>query len=529
MRHHLSRLVAGALLAAHFLPALAADAQDAIGRFDVARYEIKGNTLLQAADIDALLRPFTGQNRNFGDVQKALEALEAAYHARGYKVVQVALPEQELNQGVVTLQVIETRLAKVRVEGNAAFDEANIRRSLPGLREGESPDLGAVSSSLKLANENTAKKTTLQLQSGARDGEVDAVLKVADERPWRIAATVDNSGTSSTGKTQLTTQFQHANVADRDHVLSLQYTTTIEKPSQVSVYGAGYHIPLYEWGDSIDLFASYSDVDAGAVLAGIVDLQVSGRGTVAGVRYNHNLRRVGDYESKLMYGLDYKAYRNNVSLQGVQLGSDVTVRPLSIAYIGSLATSRGEAGFAVTALHNLPGGDKGGSADFNRARAGASASYSILRYSAGYSHALPADWQARISISGQFTGDALVPGEQFGAGGANSVRGFNEREVSNDTGHLVSAEIYTPDLCTGWQSATAQCRLLAFADAARLRRNDPLPGEIARASIASVGLGLRMSVAKAMTLQMDVGHVIDAGPTQDKGGARVHVRLGLTY
>jgi hypothetical protein len=53
--------------------------------------------------------PFTGQGRDFGDVQRALEALEAVYHARGYSVVTVQLPEQELNGGVVRLNVIQTR------------------------------------------------------------------------------------------------------------------------------------------------------------------------------------------------------------------------------------------------------------------------------------------------------------------------------------------------------------------------------------------------------------------------------------
>src|SRR5690606_14128665 len=123
-----------------------------------------------------------------------------------------------------------------------------------GLREGETPNLARISKSLKLANENSAKKTTLRLQAAAREDEIDAVVRVDEEKPWRIGASIDNSGNRTTGKTLFTTQFQHANVGGRDHVLSLQYTTTIEHPEQISVYGAGYHIPLYALGDSIDLF-----------------------------------------------------------------------------------------------------------------------------------------------------------------------------------------------------------------------------------------------------------------------------------
>jgi hemolysin activation/secretion protein len=528
MKQHIAQLIAGtAIVLLSSLPVHAETRpDDGITRFDITRFEVDGNTLLPPQTLAALLQPFTGSKRDFGDVQRALEALEGAYHARGFSVVQVALPEQELNGGVVRLHVIETRLGKLRVEGNQTFGEQNIRNSLPGLREGQTPNTAQVSSSLKLANENPAKKTTLQLQSGERDDEIDAVLKVHDDKRWRIGASLDNSGNSSTGDTRLTVQYLNANVADRDQVLSLQYTTTVEKPNKVSVYGAGYHIPLYALGDSVDLFASYSDVDSGTVTAGIFNLQVSGKGTVAGARYNHNLRRVGDYESRVVYGFDYKAYQNNVMLQNIQLGNDITVHPVSVAYGGAWTLPNASTDFNVAVLHNIAGGDRGGSADFNRVRTGASAGYNILRVNASYSRALPKDWQLRFAVSGQYTNDMLVPGEQFGAGGATSVRGFDEREIANDRGELVSAEVYTPNLCG---SVAAQCRALAFYDTAHVSRNHPLPGELAQASIGSVGLGFRMAGGNNWTLQLDAARVIDSGLIRTAGDSRVHVKLALSY
>jgi hemolysin activation/secretion protein len=531
MKQHIAQLIAGtAIVLLSSVPVHAATPpDDGVPHFDITRFDVDGNTLLPQQTVAALLQPFTGSQRDFSDVQRALEALEAAYRARGFSVVQVTLPEQELNGGVVHLQVAEARLGKLRVEGNQSFSGQNIRNSLPGLREGQTPNTAQISSSLKLANENPAKKATLQLQNGEQGDEIDAVVKVHDDKPWRIGASLDNSGNSSTGDTRLTVQYLNANVADRDQVLSLQYTTTVEKPNQVSVYGAGYHIPLYALGDSVDLFASYSDVDAGAVTAGIFNLQVSGKGTVAGARYNHNLRRVGDYESRLVYGFDYKAYQNNVTLQSIQLGNNITVHPVSIAYGGTWTLPNASTDFNVVLLHNIVGGDRGGSADFNRVRSGASAGYSILRVNAGYSRALPKDWQLRFAISGQYSNDMLVPGEQFGTGGAASVRGFDEREIANDRGASASAEIYTPNLCGAVGSLAAQCRALAFYDTAHVARNHPLPGELAQASIGSVGLGFRMAAGNNWTLQLDAARVIDSGLTRTAGDSRVHVKLALSY
>lgn len=523
------RLLAATVAVACACPALA---QEGVGRFDISGFRVEGNSLLDPAAVELLLAPFAGRGRDFGDVQMALEALEAEYRRRGYHVVQVVLPEQELNNGVVRLSVVETRIGRVRVEGNSEFDEANIRASVPGLQERRSPNLADVSSSLRLANENPAKKTSLQLQSGGKDDEIDAVLKVADEKPWRIGAAVDNAGNRATGEAQLTVQYQHANLGGRDHVMSLQYTTAIENPSDVSVYGVGYHIPLYAMGDSIDLFASYSDVNSGSVLAGIFNLNVAGKGTVAGVRYNQVLPRTGDYEARLSYGIDHKAFENNVRLSaapGAQLGNDITVHPLSIAYSGLWAAGGNELSFGISALRNIPGGDKGHSADFELARRGADKHYRIFRYNASYARALPADWQLRLSLSGQETGDALIPGEQFGAGGATSVRGFAERDQSNDTGRLFNAEIYTPNLCGSVQGVAAQCRALAFFDTASLGRNKTQPGDPRNDSIGSVGLGFRLALGKTLAMHLDYGHVVDGGAGKSDGDNRVHVKLAVSY
>jgi hemolysin activation/secretion protein len=511
-------------------PASAAEDTDAtVGSFEIVRFEVQGSALLPTQTIDTLLAPFTGKHRQFADVERAVEALQAAYHRRGLKLVQVVLPEQELNGGVVRLQVIETRIGKVIVEGNTVFDQANIRHSLPGLREDETPDLDRISASLKLANESPAKKTVLQLQSADAPGEVDAIVKVADEKAWKVGLTLDNTGNSETGETRLGLLYQHANVAGLDHVASLAYITSPGHVQDVSIYSAGYHIPLYASGNSIDLYGAYSNVDAGTVSAGAFNLQVSGRGSAYGIRYNQNLGMLRAIESKLVYGLDYRAYEDDVALGGAPMGNDVTVHPLSLTYLGKWNPTFAETAVYFGAFANVPGGSKGADADFESARAGASASYTMLRYGVTYRQSLLQDWQMHLNLSGQYTRDLLIPGEQFAVGGATSVRGFQEREIAGDSGYFYNAEIYTPDLCSRIKGLTAQCRALVFVDGASLTRNDPLPGEDSGASIGSVGVGLRMTIDRYISIRFDVAQVIDAGGSEAKGDWRAHFSIGLYY
>jgi hemolysin activation/secretion protein len=186
----------------------------------------------------------------------------------------------------------------------------------------------------------------------------------------------------------------------------------------------------------------------------------------------------------------------------------------------------GEAGAQITLLRNVPGGAKGRQADFTLARVGAKADYTVLRVGASVTRALANDWQLRAIVNAQYSADALIPGEQFGAGGTTSVRGFAEREISNDGGAAVNLEAYTPNLCGG---AGWNCRLLGFFDNAYLKRNHAQPGEIRSTSIGSAGVGARLLLSTYVNLQLDFGHVLRAGATERADANRLHLRLGLAY
>ena len=471
------------------------------------------------------MAPFTGVSSDFSTVQKAVEALTAVYRTHDLTLVRVVVPEQELEGGVVRLRVIEAHIHAIKVQGNQHFSDDNVRASIPALVAGQIPDMRDVSAELKLANESPVKQTTLQIQTAGQDDQVDALLKVTDAAPWAIGAGIDNTGDRQTGRERATLHYLNANITGRDDVLSLQYTTSLLDPHAVGVYGLGYHLPIYGWADSLDFFATYSDVNAGTVSAGLLDLTVSGKGTVAGLRYNHALPRLGDYESKLVLGFDYKAFENDIAFNGSPLGDDVTVHPLSLTYNGTWPVIDGTFNFYLSGTRNISGGSHGDSGAFEATRSGAPADYTVFRYGASFARPLPGDLQVRLQISGQETGDALIPGEQFGAGGSSSVRGFDEREFANDRGRVVNAELYSPEFCG---IKDTQCRILGFYDAGWLSRNDALPGEETKEDIASVGAGARLSY-EDFQAQLDYGYVLQGLDASRRGASRIHFRVLLNY
>lgn len=525
-------------------------AADESPRFDIRRFVFEGASLISPQRLAAATQQFTGEKRQFSDVQRALEVVERLYSESGYSAVQVVLPEQELERGEIKFQITEAKIGRVIVEGNKFFDEANIRASIPALVPGKSPNINDIARNLRIANESPAKQSNVLLRSGQEEATVDAVVRVVDEKPIRYSVTVDNTGqTTPIGRFRLGLGLQNSNVNNSDHVLTLQYVGAPHEEVQtqrlspipsknVFVVGGGYRIPLYERGDTLEFTAGYSNVNSGTV-ANL--FSITGAGSTLGVRYTHNLDRLGDYDHRLVFSLDHRGYHN----KGVRpLGSttqivpDVAVFPFSILYSGQMRRQDSETGGTFGFSQNIRGGNDGTGVQFCLARSAAvgddfkcaQARYLIWRWGFNHNQALAGDWQWRLAMNGQLTKDMLISGEQFGVGGADSVRGFLEREMTNDNGYRGTVELYGPDFGgrIPWVEG-ARTRALAFIDWAGLRRNRPGSLEPHGTHVGSLGLGLRFARGNNLTFRLDLAIVTDGGGFQNAGDGRGHASFSYIF
>lgn len=503
-------------------------------RFDVERFIVDGNTILSAEDLNRLTSPFTGKGRDFGDVQRALEALENEYRDRGYSTVTVFLPEQDLEKGQVVLRVIEAKIRRLEITGNKFFDEANIRASLPSVREGAVPNADHIAANLRVVNESPAKQTNVVLRATDEPGLIDARVDVTDEKPSKWFFTFDNTGNRNTGFWRAGFGYQTSNLWNRDHSLTLQYITS-DKEKMVHVWSASYRLPLYRLGASMDFIVGYSDVEAGTTETTAGELKFSGKGETYAVRYNHHLPRVPGLDHRLVFGVDYKDFKNTCTLGnfgaegcGASAASFV-LRPASVAYTANWTLERAQAGAQVTFVHNLPGGADGNTDAINRARPGADPSYYLWRFGANYAQAFESDWQVRLNFQAQHTEQILLGAEQFGAGGQSSVRGYNEREISAEQGYYANLEIYTADFADRLGLKSWNLRLVGFYDWGYARRVDPGPGDIAEQGIASVGIGLRASLGKNFSLKADLANTLNEGSQRRSGSWRLGLSGVVTF
>ena len=507
----------------------------------IDHFQIIGNTLLAPDMIERLLLPYTGEGRSFTDIQRALEALEGAYRSAGYGAVNVTTREQDITEGTVAFEVIESVIGQVTISGNKYYDRANIRGALPALTEGKTPSARKLSENIRLANENPTRQLDVVLSLAEQEGKVDAKVNVEDSSPHKLFLTLDNTGNKNTGMYRTGVGYQHNNLFNNDQAATFNYSTSPSHARQVTQLSGSYRLPLYALGDSIDLIAAYSDTDAGTTSTVAGPLSFSGKGNVLSARYNNYQPRQGEYVAKIITGIDYRAYLNTCSLGTLgaagcgSAAASVTVHPLSVAYNGTLTKPTYVADYTATMLVNIPGGAHGGAADFNAVRpsptggAGAQATYTVLRLNASLAGAGFDGWQYRVAGNAQYTPRALISGESFGLVGANAVRGFLEREFSSDKGYVANLELYTPELAKAISMQNGSFRLLGFLDQAQGWKV-PVAGEASEhLSVGSAGVGMRLNYSKNIMAKFDWAKVLDAAGAVKVGSSRGQISVVATW
>lgn len=500
------------------LPSAAAAAQDtAVARFAVTGFEVEGDNPLSAGETQAILAPYTGEAVTLDRLQAAPAALEAALKARGYGFMRVVLPPQDA-QGMIALRVLSFKLGSIALSGNKTFGDANILRSLPALAPGETPNLRELARNQAQANDHPAKRVEVTLRPGRAPDTVDAAVQVEESRPLQVFLTLDNSGTSSSGMARLGAGVSHTNLFDRDHQVTATYTTSPSHTEDVRQYGVYYRAPFYGLGGTLAGYYTYSDSDSGTVAQ---FFQVSGRGEFYGLRWSQRFAPVGAYSHLAEIGVEERFFDNNVTFNGVPIAADVRSRPLLLRYEarydGADYGLRGAFEFA----HNLHGSGANDALSYAANRAGATPDWQAWRYTLEGSKAL-GRWLVTGRLRGQYTGDALIPGEQFGMGGAALVRGLEEREGTGDRGYVATAEILTPVLTEG-------LRALAFMDTGQARTIAAGGAQAAKQHATSAGLGLRWQWRRQLTLAPDWAYVLDGTGTTNAADNRFHASLAWRF
>lgn len=496
-------------------------------RFDVFEYRIEGADLLSLPEIETALYPFLGPDRTPDDVDAARAALEAAYFDKGYQTIAVAVPPQNVEHGIVTLQVTEGAVGRLRVRGSRYFDLDAIKEAAPSLAEGTVPNLQEVTEDIIALNQIPDRRVTPTLRAGVAPGTVDVDLNVEDTFPLHGSVELNNRYSQDTTKLRLNASLRYDNLWQLGHSINLGYQVAPQRRSDSEVFSGSYlaRFQSVPWFSGL-VYGVKQDSDVST----LGDVNVAGQGEIIGGRALLTLPRKEGFFHTLSLGLDYKSFQERVTLDGEEgFSSPITYYPITASYaatwLGEESTTQLNVG--ITGSFRGAGSERD---DFDNRRSDATGSFLYFRGDASHLQELPFGAQVFGEVQGQFSNDALISSEQFSAGGQDTVRGYLESEVLGDRAALGSLELRSPsvtnyfgdDILNDW-------RLHAFIEGGHVTINEPLEEQIESFELWSFGVGTRIQLLDYVNGSFDVAvPMVEQGDTE-QGDPRALFRAWLEF
>lgn len=501
-----------------------------IKSFDIFEYRVDGNTKLNTEQIEKAVYPYLGEGKSIADVDKAREALEAAYHQAGFLTVFVDLPEQEVDGKIVRLNVTEGKVSHLRVKDSHYFTLGRIKALAPSVQEGEVPHFPTVQSDIARLNRTTDKRVTPVMRAGKVFGTVDVDLKVEDTLPFHASLELNDKYSRDTTRLRLGGMVRYDNLWQREHSLSLNFLLSPENIDEVKVLSANY---LMRFDESDMLLALYG-VRSNSSVATVGGISILGNGSILGLRLIKPLPALDKFNHSISLGLDYKSFGQTVEFGG-RIETPVTYMPLSAVYSATWQDATG-----ITQLTSgLTLGIRGlvaKESEFDNKRPGASglpysgakSNFFVVKAEVQRTQTLPFDLQGFAQLDGQFSGQPLISNEQYLAGGADTVRGYLEAEVAGDQAVHTTLEIRSPSLLRS-QSWLQELRLASFYDAAWLHTIDPAVGLPAQSFVSGAGLSLRAKAWKRFNADLNVAWALKDGAVTRKGDVLSHMRFWYEF
>jgi len=432
--------------------------------------------------------------------QTVREYYENNYHP----LVEIVIPKQDITSGVMQVQVVESKFANLEIVGNKHTSAKRLTTYL-GVNENDPIDVRQLKNDLSFMNRNPFRRVNLVYSPGLEPNTTDIELLVDDRRPFRVYAGVDDTGVETTERGRIFAGFNCANWFSLDHFLTFQYTTSYNLHSfQAST---AQYVAYLPWKHILSMYGGYSSVHSSDPFL----TSNHGKSSQASARYEAPLNSMSNYTHSIGFGFDFKQTNNTIlfSELAAVVGQTVNLSQFVATYAGSYELDpfrldvQGELFFSPGAM--LP--DESNSA-YASLRPGAKNQWVYGYLSLSYSQTLAYSFHLLLTARGQLSSQNLLPSEQIGLGGFDSVRGYDERQLNYDNGVILNGEIRTPGIAIFRRKKAKfkdALQLLGFVDYGYGNNRTLLPGEPKNDHLIGIGPGLRYTLDPWVTARFDLG------------------------
>ncbi len=402
----------------------------------VKEFNFAGNRLVSADALGAAVQPFAGRELRFAELQSAAAAAAAVYRQQGW-VVRVYLPEQDISDGRVRLQVVEALFGRVRVDESSQRLSAGSAASFVGAAQaaGAPVNGNALDRALLLLDDLPGVSASGRLDEGRNDRETDLQLTLKDGPLLSGSVTADNTGARSTGPVRVVAQ------VDLSSPLRFgdQGSLVLLKSDGNEFARLAYAAPLGSTGWRLGV--NTSSLRYRVITPEFAALEAHGRSDSLGAEVNYPLLRTRTENVLLNLAYDNKRFDNRSA--GV-IATRYTSRALASTlafnsydeFFGGGATS-GAVGWVSGKLDLTGSPNEAADAASTRTAGG----FGKLRLSAARQQQLSDDLSLYASFAGQLARKNLDSSEKFYLGGVSGVRAYPTSEAGGSSGHLLNIEL----------------------------------------------------------------------------------------
>lgn len=381
---------------------------------------LKKVTLLSSDEQNQSIYPYIGKCNGIKSLNALADSLTKRYIDKGYITSRVYLIPQDISDGEVEFDALEGKIAHV------TSDNSKTSGAFIGL-EGETLRLGDLESSIEQVNRLRSNKTTMNLLPAAEEGATDVVLNSKETSPYFGSLGVNNYGSDATGKFQLYGGFTWENVLGFSDILSININTTDKQQAGKKSFGNtyAYSVPLGKWLWD----ASFSRFTYSQTIVGLNDSYIShGESEVYSLGTAYKLAHTRHQSIELNTQVAQK--KNLSTIEGAVI--DTSTYNLSVGKAGGKYVYQ-QPSWELYALLDYYHGLNA----FNPTTNGSlKHDFSKWTLSAGGTKYFDASLPITYQFSGyaQYTNDLLYSVEQISIGGSYSVRGYQRKNISGDSG-----------------------------------------------------------------------------------------------
>jgi hemolysin activation/secretion protein len=500
-------------------------------RVFVRRFELTGHTVFTGEELATVTAPYENRTLTAEELQEARRQLTLYYVERGYLNSGAVIPDQQVEDGVVRIQIIEGRLSDIEISGNtrlrADYLEDRLRADA-----GEPLNVQHLQERLQLLQQSPLiEQLQAELAPGVRPGEGVLRLGIREARPYEIGLAVANNNPPSVGATRAYLYGLHRNLSGVGDTLGLSYGHGLEG-GDTSDWRAFYARPVNARDTTVQVWAGRNETSV--IEDRFSTLDITSKLQSYGIALTHPLYRTP--QQTLSLGVNLERRRSESFLLGIpfsfgpgEVDGEATVT--AARFIQEWLDRR--LNQVITARSTFSVGLDAFGATINPWEPDGQFVSWLGQFQWGRRFG-ERDYQLLFKSIAQLTDDPLLPMEKCALGGMETVRGYPENTLVRDRCFVTSLEFRAPlyhlplaDVSRGPNEG--QVQLALFADYGYAKNKGAF--DLAPNSIYSAGVGFRWDANDKIRAAVYWGYPFREVNTGDEGwvGSRVNFFAQVAY